>query len=82
MILVDIFVPSVDKTYDFQLNETVSVGTLIEEIEEMIGQMERCKVKGNVSDLQLCDRDKQCILPRDKTLVESGIHTGSSLILI
>ena len=37
MILVDIYIPSVDKNYDFQVNENVSVENLTMEISEMIG---------------------------------------------
>ena len=40
MILTDVYVPSVDKIYDFQLNEKVPVSTVIEEITEMISQKE------------------------------------------
>ena len=82
MILVDIFVPSVDKTYDFQLNESVAIGALIEEVVEMVGQRERCRISGDFSDFQLCAYDKQCALPEDKTLEECGICTGHSLILV
>lgn len=82
MILVDIFVPSVDKTYDFNLNENVSVKMLIDEVSEMICQKERCKIIGNVSDLQLCDKYSQQILPKNRTLMDCGVLTGSSLILI
>ena len=32
MLLVDIFVPSVDMTYNFSLNETVEIEVLIQEI--------------------------------------------------
>ena len=37
MILVDIYVPSLDKSYDFQVDETVTTEKLIMEIAEMIG---------------------------------------------
>ena len=37
MILVDIYVPSLDKTYDFHVDETVQTEKLIMEI-EMIGK--------------------------------------------
>ena len=43
MILVDIYVPSIGNTYDFQLDEEVPVGNVIEEISEMIGQKEAAK---------------------------------------
>lgn len=82
MILVDIFVPSVDKTYDFQLNEMVPVNILIEEVSEIIGQKERCSIIGDIQDLKLCDRKKQCVLPDNSTLYDCGIINGSKLILI
>ena len=82
MVLVDIFVPSVDKVYDFQLSENTLISIVIEEISEMIGQKERLGVVGDVHGLQLCDKERQCILPQNRTLSECGITTGKSLILV
>ena len=82
MIVVDIFVPSVDKEYDFQLNENMPIYTVIEEISEMIGQKEHSQIVGSVELLQLCDSEKQCVLHKNKTLLECGITTGKSLILV
>ena len=82
MILVDIYVPSVDKEYNFSLNETVSVKTIIEEISEMIGQKEQTELKGAIQDLCLCDRGRELPLPGDKSLEDCGIETGASLILV
>ncbi|CBK75874.1 hypothetical protein CIY_34180 [Butyrivibrio fibrisolvens 16/4] len=41
MILVDINVPSIDKYYDFLLNENTPIASIIDEITEMIGQKEK-----------------------------------------
>ena len=82
MILVDVFVPSVNKVYDFQLSETTRISTVIEEISEMIGQKERAAIVGNVAELLLCDRRTQRVLERNKTLAECNIITGQSLIFI
>ena len=82
MVLVDIYVPSVNQTYDFQLMDSVPVGTVIEEIVEMVGQKERCKIAGNAGDLQLADRQRGKLLEKDRTLYQCGIHTGHSLILV
>ena len=54
MILVDIYVPSIGNTYDFQLDEEVPVGNVIEEISEMIGQKEHCRIVGDMTKLMLC----------------------------
>lgn len=82
MILVDIFVPSIDRIYDFQLNENIVISTLIEEVCEMIEQKERVDIVGDSSELQLCDKDRQLCLIKTKTLADYGIKTGQSLILV
>ena len=82
MILVDVFVPSVDKTYDFQINENAPIHTVLEEISEMIGQKERSGVVGDVNKLQLCDRESRSVLDKGRTLADYEISTGKSLILV
>ena len=82
MILTDVYVPSVDKTYDFNLNEQVRVQVIIEEIVEMIGQKEHAALQGKIEDILLCDKGGQCVLDRNKTLEDNGIHNGCSLILV
>ncbi len=82
MILVDIYVPSVDKVYDFQLNENTPINMLIEEISEMINQKEHTTLKGSIDDMLLCDKSSERILLKEDTLFSSGITTGKSLILV
>lgn len=82
MILVDIYVPSVDTTYNFKLNETVDIQTIIEEITEMIEQKENTKLNGAVKDLCLYNRESGRLLPTANSLNACGIRTGSSLMLI
>ena len=82
MILVDIYIPSLDKSYDFQLNESARVDTIIEEISEMVGQKERIQIVGDVSKLTLCDKMQRKVLPKEWSLAQCGIATGNSLILI
>ena len=82
MILVDIFVPSVDKVYDFKLNESIPISTVIEEIVEMVGQKEKSEINGDIGKLELCNDKTQEILNKTITLQNCGIQTGDSLILI
>lgn len=82
MILVDIFVPSVNKIYDFQLNETMPIYMIIEEITEMIGQKERVAIVGDTKEVMLCDRKTHRVLEKNRTLAECNIMTGQSLILV
>jgi len=82
MILVDIYVPSVDNVYDFQLDERTPVVTIIEEIGELVEQKEHCAISGQMNDLLLCTRKDKRILPKDATLNECNVRTGDSLILV
>ncbi len=82
MILVDIYVPSIGNTYDFQLDEEVPVGNVIEEISEMIGQKEHCRIVGDMTKLMLCVQKDRQILHRDDTLAQCHIVTGDSLLLV
>lgn len=82
MILVDIFVPSVNNVYDFQLDENTPVGTIIEEISELIEQKERCNMVGDIEQLMLCLQKDKKILPKNKTLKECRVQTGNSMILV
>lgn len=82
MILVDIYVPSVDKTYDFHLDECAKVRTILEEIVEMIGQMERTSLSGDPEKLLLCDRLGKVPLPMEATLTDCGIRSGGNLLLV
>ncbi len=82
MILVDIYVPSIGNTYDFQLDEEVPVGSVIEEISEMIGQKEHCRIVGDMTKLMLCAGKGRQILHKDYTLEQCHIITGDSLILV
>lgn len=82
MILVDVYVPSVGSTYDFQMDEDVKVGLLIEEIGEMVCRREHCRLDGKMEKLLLCSMDNREIIPKHTTLAEYGINTGARLMLL
>jgi len=82
MILVDIYVPCLDKVYDFHLDETAKVQIILDEIVEMIGHKEHTTLYGGVADLTLYDRLERRPLPVDMPLGECGIHSGSSMLLV
>ncbi len=82
MVLVDIFVPSVDKTYNFSLNENVAIDGVILEITEMIEQKERTKLIGSKSDLNLYKMSDSALLPQKNTLSDCYVTSGTRLILV
>ena len=82
MNTVDIYVPALDREYDFQLDENTKIATIIEEIAEMIAQRERTEIIGIIGMLELAERNKQTFLNKEETLFDSDILTGSKLILV
>ncbi|MDD3253294.1 MAG: EsaB/YukD family protein [Lachnospiraceae bacterium] len=82
MILVDIYVPGVNQTYDFSLDENTKISFLLEEVSGMICQKEQCSLTGNVKELLLVSRGKKKILNSDLTLADYGITQGEQLMLV
>ena len=82
MVLVDVFVPSVDKTYNFSLNENVPISGVIVEIIEMIEQKERTGLLGNKDRLNLYKIREAFLLPKSNTLSDCYVTSGTRLILV
>ena len=82
MILVDVFVPSIDRTYNFSIDENVPISHLIEELMEMIERKEQTSFVGDRASVLLVHRDSQRVLHRDQTLFESAVGIGSTLMLL
>lgn len=82
MILVDIYIPSVDKSYDFQVDESVTVENLIVEIAEMIGNETKSGRNLPAKSFLLCSMDQELILQKTSSLQSYGIRNGSRLMLV
>lgn len=82
MILVDIYIPSLDKTYDFQVDEEVSIESLTLEISEMIANETKSGKGIGEEEFMLCTMEREQILKKNFTLKECGIKNGSRLLLV
>ena len=82
MILVDIYIMAIDKTYDFNLDEDTPISILIEEISEMVSQKEKMELEGKSGDFYLCSKQDKSILAKELTLRECNIRTGDCLFMI
>lgn len=82
MILVDIYVPGVNRTYDFSLDENAGISLLLEEISGMICQKEQCTLDGSVKELLLISQSRKKILSPELTLASYGIVQGDRLMLV
>lgn len=82
MIVVEIFVPSVDNVYEFKLNEDAATSVVINEISSVICQKEQCSIKGDKSQLMLFRCESNQILSLNLSLYENGVQSGDRLMLV
>ena len=81
MILVDINVYALNRTFDFTLDENSPISAVIEEIAEILSRQENNKGMANVEGLMFMTSTGD-ILPSNYSLDMCNIRTGSSLMLI
>ena len=82
MILVDVYVPSVDETWDFMLDENTKNERIIQELAEMISKK---ITNGHMLDsekFRLYSLPGECELPKESTLAACGIRDGFKLLLV
>lgn len=82
MIIADVIVPSIDKTYNFSLDEDVKISSLIDELIAMVEQREHTTFAGDRNSVVLINKKSQYSLPKRNTLRECYVTTGSTLILL
>jgi len=95
VITVDIYVPVLDASYDFGLDETTPIALLIDEIAAMVCSKEHWPLPASTSRMDLFSAtnrrqvngsllfsptNKRC-LNRSKTLSEEAVVQGDRLIL-
>lgn len=82
MITVEIEVPVTGKKYDFRIDENVPLFQVKEEIVEMICQKEQCNLSGNPDRLMMWNGENRKQLEQEMSAQESGLLTGSRLLLL
>ena len=82
MMVVDISVPGVDQTYDFNVDENAKISLLLEELVGMICQKEQCTLSGNIKELLLVSLTRNQILNPGLTLLHYKIGQGERLMLV
>lgn len=82
MILVDIYIPSLGETYDFRVDETARVVSVVQEISEMLTIRYKSKLNKSPEEFMLCSIDNGQILYNDSTLWENNIKNGGRLLMV
>ncbi len=82
MILVDIYAPVVDQTYDFLLDENADLSSVMLEVTEMIAKKTGSDRPSDAEDFILYNAERGTPISSASTLYESGVRDGDRLILV
>ena len=82
MILAEIYVPALNRQYDFKLDENAYIADILEELGETLLPQPENEGEEDVRELLLCSYEREKILALDKTLRQEGFGNGSRLVLI
>jgi len=82
MVLVEVFVPSLGRRYDFSLDEGTSVRVLIQEMLEVVGQKEHCEFFDLADKIALYSTRAKTRMDPEATLLQNGVRNGDALLLL
>lgn len=82
MILVEVYIPAADETFDFELDENVKIKQIVNELCGMLRKKISGSLSENSEEFILCSMDKKKILPEERTLTQCRIRDGSKLLLV
>lgn len=81
MIQVEVHVPAVGQSYEFEVNEHANVADIVKELASMVSaQVGRSWA--NPDQLMLCYQEAGTVLPLQKTAYQCKIRPGSRLLLV
>lgn len=81
MILVDVQVPAMGQSYDFELEEEMSVGEAIAEVVSLIADREKWRVCSGEKMYFYFPR-REILLQDEFSLRQQGIQNGEKLMLL
>ena len=81
MIVVDIQVPNLNRTYDFELDEEMKTGELLKKIIQTISEKENLK-DCREDEMLLYDLNRETVLSENRSLRQQGVKSGKQLYLI
>lgn len=82
MILVDVYIPSVDDNFDFMLDENTEIKKIVLEISEMISKKVKSSTISKSEEFFLYHMDRELLLDKNQTLHSSGVTDGCRLMLV
>lgn len=82
MINVDVYVPAMDRVYNFNLDEDAGISVLIEEISELICRKEHSSLDGEKERFVMGSLDEGKNFDPICSLREYSVKNGAKLILV
>ena len=82
MIMVDIYVASVDAAYDFEMDEEITTGEALRQITGILGMLYHSEEDPERCPFLLCVSRDSRILPDGVSLREAGVENGDRLLLV
>lgn len=82
MILVDVYIPSLDETFDFRIDETAKVVNVVQEISEMMCKKYKTELNQDAQEFFLCSAEQGTIMNGNSTLQDNGITNGCRLFMV
>lgn len=82
MIIINVQFAETNTAYDFKVEETRSIGQIIEDMVGMIAEREHIALSRQPGVFLLCNREKQQIFQPEKTLFDYQVSYGDTLFLV
>ena len=82
MINVDVYVPALDEVTDFELDESVTILQILNEMTEILSKRAREDMEKATDGFLLCLPKEERILPLHLSLQMCGVKNGDRLMLL
>ena len=81
MMIVNISVPMLGTSYDFQIDENIQMYQVLEDVISLVCSREQCRTMADRNRVLLWEVSGGRIINRNLSAYENGLRTGSRLIL-
>lgn len=82
MITVDVYIPAMNRIYNFNLDEESPIRVLIEEISELICKKEHSSLDGDKTRFVMGSMDRAINFCPEDSLRACSVKNGEKLILV
>ena len=80
-IVVEIYIPSVNRSFDFDLPAQSTAGEVTAELVNIL-QTTQKYITFDAENTLLCDLERGCVVPKDACLSDEGIRDSHRLMLL